>query len=293
MLSRAVTRAKHWLQASRPLAQVNIAVPLVLGQAAAWHVTETASWFWFVAALLWGILDHLFVVYANDYADHEADTGNRTPISGGSGVIPEEKLAPAQLRRAAQACAALLVAWSVVLALVGRPWTPAYAVIALALLWLYSFPPVRLSYRGGGEILQALGIGIGLPSLGYYLQTEVVLAPIWVLLPATVLGFCGNILTALPDLEDDRNADKRTWPVRYGVTHARRVASAGIAFAAFGVFLWTPLVPVATRAFAGIAPLVPLLIGARAQEPFRAAWWANIALNLVFVSWLAAMLVST
>ncbi|MDH3727232.1 MAG: prenyltransferase [Myxococcales bacterium] len=282
-------QTKHWVQASRPFAQVNIAVPLVLGQVAAWHVVRTFDWFWFVAALLWGILDHLFVVYANDYADHEADTGNRSLISGGSGVIPEGKLAPTQLLRAAQASAFLLIAWSGALALFGRPWTPAYAVIALALLWLYSFPPVRLSYRGGGEILQGLGIGIGLPSLGYYLQAEVVLAPMWIILPATVLGLCGNILTALPDVEDDRNADKRTWPVRYGVPHARRAASAGIAFAAFGVFLWTPLVPVGTRTLVGIMPLVPLLIGARAEDPFRAAWWASIALNVLLVSWILVM----
>ncbi len=289
MLSRAVTRMKHWAQASRPLAQINIAVPLILGQAAAWHIARTFSLFWFVAALLWGILDHLFLVYANDYADHEADTGNRTPISGGSGVIPEGKLTPAHLRRAAQASAVLLMAWSCALVLVGRPWTWVYGVIALALLWLYSFPPLRLSYRGGGEALQGLGMGIGLPSLGYYLQTEVVLAPMWIILPATVLGICGNILTALPDVEDDRNAHKRTWPVRFGVAHARRVASAGIAFAAFGVFLWTPAVPVGVRALVGIAPLVPLLIGARARDPFRAAWWASGALNLLIVLWIVTL----
>ncbi len=292
MLSRTVTKAKHWMQASRPLAQVNIAVPLVLGQVAAWHITGTFHWFWFVAALLWGILDHLFVVYANDYADHEADTGNRTPISGGSGVIPEGKLTPEQLRRAAQVSAVLLVIWSSALAFFGRPWTPAYAVIALALLWLYSFPPVRLSYRGGGEILQGLGIGIGLPSLGYYLQAEIVLAPMWIILPTTVLGVCGNILSALPDVEDDRNADKRTWPVRYGVTYARRAASAGIAFAAFGIFLWTPLVPIGTRVLIGIMAFVPLLLGARARDPFRAAAWASGALNVLLVSWIVAMVLS-
>ena len=292
MLSRAVTKTKHWLQASRPLAQVNIAVPLILGQVAAWHITRTFDWRWFLAAFLWGIVNHLFVIYANDYADREADTPNRTLISGGSGVIPEGKLSPAQLRRAAIASAFLLIAWSSVLAMFGRIWTPVYAVIALALLWLYSFRPARLSYRGGGEVLQALGLGVGLPSLGYYLQSEVVLAPIWITLPATLLGFCGNILTALPDLENDRNADKRTWPVRYGMTHARRAASAGIAFAAFGVFLWTPLLPMETRALVGIAPLVPLLIGARAKEPLRAASWASGALQLLLVAWIAAMVLS-
>ena len=289
MLSRAVTQGKHWVQASRPLAHVSIAVPLILGQAAAWHVARTFTLFWFVAAVLWGILDHLFVVYANDYADHEADTGNRTLISGGSGVISEGKLTPSHLRRAAQASALLLMAWSCLLALLGRPWVPIYGVIALALLWLYSFPPARLSYRGGGEALQGLGIGVGLPSLGYYLQAEVVVAPMWIILPATVLGVCGNILTALPDVEDDRHADKRTWPVRFGVPHARRAASAGIAFAAFGIFLWTPAVSVGTRALVGTVPLVPLLIGARAQNLFRAAWWASGALNVLIVLWIVAL----
>ena len=293
MLSRAVAQMKHWAQASRPLAQVNIAAPLILGQAAAWHVAQTFSLFWFVAALLWGIVDHLFVIYANDYADREADTGKRTPISGGSGVIPEGKLTPAHLRRAAQASAFVLVAWSCALALLGRPWTWVYGVVALALMWLYSFPPVRLSYRGGGEALQGLGLGVGLPSLGYYLQNGVVLAPMWIIVPATVLGVCGNILTALPDVEDDRNAHKRTWPVRFGVSHARRAASAGIAFAAFGVFLWTPLVPVEMRALVGIAPLVPLLIGARVQDVFRAAWWASSALHILIVLWIVALVLST
>jgi 1,4-dihydroxy-2-naphthoate octaprenyltransferase len=282
-------QTKHWLQASRPLAQVNIAVPLILGQVAAWHLSRTFNWCWFVAAFVWGILDHLFVIYANDYADHEADTRDRTLISGGSGVIPEGKLTRLQLRRAALVSAFLLIAWSGVLAVYGRPWTPIYAVIALALMWLYSFPPARFSYRGGGEVLQGLGLGIGLPSLGYYLQAQVFLAPIWVIVPATLLGFCGNLLTALPDVENDQKANKRTWPVRHGTIHARRAASAGIAFAAFGVFLWTPLLPTETRAVVGVAPLVPLLIGARAQDPLRAAWWTSGALQLLLLAWIIAM----
>ncbi|MHC4452679.1 MAG: prenyltransferase, partial [Planctomycetota bacterium] len=80
---------KNWIQASRPLAHINIAVPLILGQVAAWHLTGRFSWFWFAAALFWGVLDHLFVIFANDFADQEADSGRRTLLSGGSGVIPE------------------------------------------------------------------------------------------------------------------------------------------------------------------------------------------------------------
>lgn len=290
MLSRDVPGMKSWIQASRPLAHVNIGVPLLLGQVAAWHVTGRFSVAWFAATLLWGVLDHLFVIFANDFADHEADSGRRTLLSGGSGVIPEGKLLPTQVARAATGAALLLVAYSCTLAFFGRPWMPAYAVAALLLMWLYSFPPARLSYRGGGELLQGIGVGVGLPSLGYYMQAEGVLAPDWVIAPAALLGVCSNVLTALPDVDDDTRAHKRTWPVRHGMPSARRFASAGIVFAAFGVFLWTPSMSTPARAVVAAIPLLPLWSGARAVDPFRAAWWSSVAMYLLIVLWMSAML---
>jgi len=279
-----------WMQAARPLAHVNIVVPLLLGHAAAWHVTGLFDVWWLAAALGWGVLDHLFVIFANDFADQEADSGRRTLISGGSGVIPEGKLTPHQVGRAAQTTAILLLSYSCALALVGRTWTPFYALAALLLMWLYSFAPVRMSYRGGGEVLQGVGVGIGLPSLAYYMQTETVFAPGWVIWPAALLGVCSNVLTALPDVEDDTRAQKRTWPVRHGMASARRFASAGIAFAAFGIFLWTPGVSMPVKAAVAIAPVVPLLAGARSESPLRAATWSSIALNLLLALWILTML---
>jgi 1,4-dihydroxy-2-naphthoate octaprenyltransferase len=289
VISRDVTGMQSWIQASRPLAHVNIAVPLALGQVAAWHVTGRVSWQRFAAALRWGVIDHLFVIFANDFADHEADSGRRTLLSGGSGVIPEGKLTARQVGRAATVAAILLLLYSCALALVGRAWTPLYALAALLLMWLYSFPPVRLSYRGGGELLQGIGVGIALPSLGYYMQVEGALAPGWVVGPAALLGVCSNVLTALPDIEDDTRAHKNSWPVRHGMQPARRFASAGIAFAALGVFLWTPLVSVAAKAGIAIGTALPLLGGARARDAFRAAWWSSIAINLLIALWMLAM----
>ena len=283
---------KAWIQAARPLAHVNIVVPLLLGHVAAWHVTGRFDASWLVAALAWGVIDHMFVIFANDYADRDADSGDRTVLSGGSGVIPEGKLTSRQIGRAALASAALLMAYSCLLLLLGRRWTPIYALAAMLLMWLYSFPPARLSYRGGGELLQGIGIGIGLPSLGYYLQTEMILAPSWIIGPAALLGVCSNVLTALPDLEDDQRAGKRTWPVRQGMGSARRFASAGIAFAAFAVFFWTPSVPIPTKAAVAIAPLGPLLVGARLRDPLSAALWSSASLNLLIALWMAALLLA-
>lgn len=279
-----------WFQAARPLAHVNIVVPLLLGHVAAWHVVGSFNAWWLAAALGWGVLDHLFVIFANDVADQHADSGRRTLLSGGSGVIPEGKLAPEQVARAAQVAAILLFSFSCVLTLLGRTWTPLYALAALLLMWLYSFPPVRSSYRGGGELLQGVGVGIGLPSLAYYLQTGTVLAPGWVIWPAALLGVCSNVLTALPDVEDDTRANKRTWPVRHGMASARRFASAGIAFAAFAIFLWTPGVSVVAKAVLSVASLAPLLVGARTASPLHAAGWSSLSLNLLVALWMLAML---
>jgi 1,4-dihydroxy-2-naphthoate octaprenyltransferase len=281
-----------WIQASRPLAHVNIVVPLLLGHVAAWHVTGSFDARWLAAALVWGLLDHLFVIFANDYADRNSDSGRRTLLSGGSGVIPQGKLAAHQVARAAQLSGFLLLSYSCGLALVGRTWTPLYGLAAILLIWLYSFPPVRLSYRGGGELLQGVGIGVGLPSLAYYMQTEIAFAPGWVIWPAALLGVCSNVLTALPDVEDDTRAAKRTWPVRHGVPGARRFASAGIAFAAFAIFLWTPGVSTPARAVVAMVPLAPLLAAARAANPLRAAAWSSVALNLLIALWSLAMLFS-
>lgn len=283
---------RPWVQASRPLAHVNIALPLFLGQAAALSTHRVFDSGWFGAAVVWGVLDHMFVIFANDYADRDADTHARTLISGGSGVIPEGKLHARAVRRAAIACATALLAWCILLAVRGRPWTPAYGVAAVLLLWLYSFSPGRFSYRGGGELLQGIGLGVCLPSLGYYLQTGQAFAPAWVLLPATVLGVSGNILTALPDVSADTAAAKRTWPVRFGLGHARRVASAGIAFASLGIFMGTPGVRIAARAVVAIVPLFFLLVSARARSVVVAAVSAGAALQLLIVGWIAAIVLS-
>jgi len=125
--------------------------------------------------------------------------------------------------------------------------------------------------------------------LGYYLQTQDILAPAWILAPATVLGICSNVLTSLPDVEDDTRAHKRTWPVRHGMASARRFASAGIAFASFAVFVWTPSVSMPARAVACIVPLLPLLAGARSDDAYGAAWWSSVALNGLVMLWIAVM----
>lgn len=280
---------RHWVQACRPLAQVNLALPLLLGQAAAWHQSRLFELRWLAAALLWTVLDHLLIVFGNDWADRDADGTERSLLSGGSGVLVQGKIRPGQLRSAMWTMLALLLAYASVLSFHGRPWTAVYTLAAISLLWAYSFPPLRLSYRGGGELLQGVGLGVGLPSLGYYLQGAGFVAPAWVLLPATCLGICGNILTALPDIEADRAAKKKTWAVRRGFASAKAVALIGIALSTMAVATQTPGLPKGFRWVLAVIPLLATSLAVQSRKPFPVALRGSIALQSLLLLWVLAL----
>ena len=218
---------RAWLRAARPLAHGNIAPPILLGEAMACE-GRPISLSLFVAAHLFGVIDHLAIVFANDVADEETDAKNETStlFSGGSRVLVHGELKASDLRSAATYMALCLMAFSCVVAvLFARPYLPVFALAALMLLHAYSFAPLRLSYAGGGEVLQGLGIGVVLPALGFYLQSGSLegLSP-----PALtglfLFGVAGNLLTSLPDTKSDRESQKRTWSVLRGEPHARTSA---------------------------------------------------------------------
>ncbi|MCB9591290.1 MAG: prenyltransferase [Sandaracinaceae bacterium] len=289
-----------WLRAARPLAHANIAPPILLGQAFGFASTGTFDPILASVAFGFGVLDHLTIVFANDYADRESDAlaDERTIFSGGSRVIPDGLIEPRHLKLAAIGAAATLVIGSAVAGfLLGRDLLPAFAAAALALLYAYSYEPFRLSYRGYGEIVQGLGVGLVLPLLGWYAQTgDVTRAPYDAFAPLVMLAFASNILTALPDHAGDARAAKRSWPVRRGEARARRDA---LVLVGVGVALATQVGPVFsmewTAAIVGPPALAVLLAFGWMKEgrpvlPF--VTFAAGAITVLHVAWSVALLVA-
>ena len=94
-----------------------------------------------------------------DVADEDADRANDvpTPFSGGSRVLVEGKISTAALRRASWLAVLALMALAAFMALgMDRPLLFPLWVGGIALLWAYSYAPLRLSYRGYGELAQAV-----------------------------------------------------------------------------------------------------------------------------------------
>jgi len=157
--------------------------------------------------------------YTNEYADHETDAlTTRTPYSGGSGILPSG-LVPRSLAMKA-AWASLFIGLSVQLFAVfigAHPWS-ASTVLLLGAAggWMYSLPPLRLGWRGWGEILNALLGSNLLPFYGFVtasgsLDLKVPLA----CLPVTLIAFTNLLAVTWPDRSSDEIVGKMTLATRW------------------------------------------------------------------------------
>ncbi len=229
---------RAWLQASRPAAAINLLLPLALGQALAYQTTGLFSTYFCLLSLLYGLAMQLYIVFLNDWADQCADALNTTPtpFSGGSRVLVEKRLRPHHLLYAGLGAGLAVIILGLLFAFsFNRPLALALFIIGLLLLWAYSLPPLRLNYRGGGELLQALGVGLVLPIAGFYLQagqlpsitpSENPLALVSLFSAYLYLQLSAAIAFALPDEEADRRAGKRTLASLLGIKKAGAITIA-------------------------------------------------------------------
>ena len=246
MAHTAIHTLSAWVQASRLPSQSYIAPPLLLGQLLAWHQSGDWSWTAFALVQLFGVFDQLYIVFANDVADEEGDRGHRAPtlFSGGSRVLVEGILPRAALLRAAWGCAALAALCALALAIL-QSFVALFGLglIGLWLLHAYSFPPLRLSYRGGGELLQMFGVGALLLALGYGAQAGSWAGFPWAMLGVSLpLALSTAVATTLPDVAADRAAAKRTFAATTSLRSAALVVwlLVALSWAAHAWSGWSP-----------------------------------------------------
>src|SRR5690606_9081020 len=112
--------------------------------------------------------------------------------------------------------------------------TPGFASAALVIGALfvlaigYTAPPLKLSWRSLGELTVALTHSVCVVLWGYLLQGG---APghafPWLISAPLFLGILPAItLSAIPDMDADREAGKRTLAVRFGARRAKQLALA-------------------------------------------------------------------
>jgi len=178
----------------------------------------------------------LMTHFLNEYIDSESDieNPNRTPLSGGSGVLGAEGL-PRNVALFGAAFALAITA-TIVIIFITTANIPVIAWIILALIFLgaflYSLPPVSLSTSGYGEITTSVLVAGLLPAFAFSLQTgEIHRLLVMTSTPLIALHFAMMIAFELPDYATDTKFNKRTLMVRMGWASAMRLHDIAIFFA--------------------------------------------------------------
>jgi len=179
---------------------------------------------------------------------------------------------------------------------------PASSLIALVLLAVlaigYTTPPLKLCWRGLGELDVALTHSTALILCGFLFQGGRWDAsfPLLASVPLFFAVLPAIILSGIPDYAADHAAGKRTLAVVVGPRAAIRIAQAAAVLAAITAFLWQYR-GVAEASFAGIgvvvvphAVLLAWLLERRLRNPRPAGRIDGLmALALLYIVWFVAV----
>ena len=209
-----------WLKAARLPSQSYILLPILLGQMIAYSISNQFSWELFYLLLAFSIFIQFFIIFANDFADQETDSLNKTYtlFSGGSRVLVDGDLKATDLKRATIILMTLCLGIGLVFNLFyHRHFSLFFVISSFLLLWAYSYKPIQLSYRGGGELLQMLGLGFVLPLFSFYIQSDSFQGfPFSLLAVLFPTHLACAIATSLPDQPSDQISSKNSFTVKWG-----------------------------------------------------------------------------
>ncbi len=196
-------------------------IPVLLGM-----VIAAAQGFFDLPSALLTVIGAAFVQLglnvANDVFDtaQGADDANVTPTkySGGSRVI---QYGLVSFRRMVTLAIAFYAAAAVVglalLAMRGSPALLAIGIVGFVVSVGYTAPPLKLVYRGLGEIAVAVGFGPLMLLGAYVVQTGGSMSwePVVASIPIALLVALILYVNEIPDRRGDARAGKRTLPVRF------------------------------------------------------------------------------
>ena len=168
----------------------------------------------------------VYILLLNDWGDEAVDRIKRRmfPHSSGPKTLPDGLLPRGQVLRGG--ILALLLALGCAAALSsggGRPWFLPGAGLGVLLFQAYSFAPCKLNYRGGGELLEMLGVGVLLPWLHAYGQAGVLWHPLYGYGGGfALLSLASALASGLSDEESDLVGGKRTFITLWGNDRVRK-----------------------------------------------------------------------
>jgi 1,4-dihydroxy-2-naphthoate polyprenyltransferase len=223
------TMARDFFRQARLLFLTCTLVPVVFGGALAYHDTGRIDWLLFALTLFGVSIAHLGVNLSNDFFDFTSGADRvesvERPYSGGGDAIIRDGVDPARVKLWFWGCFAVALAIGVlILFLIPDGRLEVVAIMVLGFLggYFYTAPPLKLAYRGLGELDIFLFLGPA-PVLGTYAVLTGRLSFAAVVLSLPIAGLIALVLwiNEYTDYESDAEAGKRNLVVRLGKRRAR------------------------------------------------------------------------
>lgn len=247
-----MNRITPWLRALRLQFYPMTFIAYATGAYAARHYGYVFDVWVMITGYLFLFILEAATVFSNEYFDYESDIKNKNfgPFNGGSRVLTEKLITREKLLSAIKLCIVLLVPVFLIL----NYLSPAEMVENMAVCAVisvlalgYTMPPLKLSWRGLGELDVAITHSIAVMMCGFVFQGGSINNPdLWLIsLPLLLSIIPAIILSGIPDYEADKAANKKTIPVRVGKNAAAFIALAFVLAATcvavfLHVFGWLP-----------------------------------------------------
>jgi len=252
-------KAGAWLKAMRlqfyPMSWIAYAMGALAAAPAGGVLGSSVFW----AGYLCLFSLEVATVLVNDVVDYPSDRSNRffSTFTGGSRVLVDGLLSLREVQAGIGiALLAFVLASSWLLALSSAAMSDLLGVLgAMTVLALgYTAPPLKLCYRGLGELDVALTHGIGVLLCGFVFGGGAWKDPLpWLLSVPLLLAITPSIiLSGIPDMDADVAVGKRTLAVRFGQRGALMLALGCTAMAALAALVWQQF-DLAGGAYAGAA----------------------------------------
>ena len=178
---------------------------------------------------------HLSVSLSNNYFDTEVDKFNKPVfIAGGTKILIEKP----ELKNLCKRIAIFLIILSISISFV---FTFMYSfpisylgfiIFGNLLGWFYTAPPVKLTYRGLGEIANMITMGFLIPGIGYWTINGNLNTFFFIFSIAFVLyGLNFMIIVETPDIEGDKKVNKKTLVTKIGLKNSYKIRIISLIFA--------------------------------------------------------------
>ncbi len=279
-----MTGLRAWLLSFSPVTLLSAFSSVTLGSALAWYITGRFSWPLYLITLAGLLAAQAGINLIHDYVDYSTGVDviyHSTGHTHRPHPVIDLGLSPNSIRAVGYALDALALAAAAYLAIVvGLP------VVVLGLIGVflgveYSEPPLKLHYRGLGELDAAIAMGPLVTWGSYVVQVGarglVQPFPLLVGVPNGVYTFLILLGSGALEVEACRAVGKKTVVVAVGMKGVRRVTIAAIAimFSAIVASALLGYLPLISLVALALLPWTlrlasPLLSGA--EEEVRRRW---------------------